>query len=369
MDLHVWKMKRRGEEQQKLIDSGGSLFGLKWLKQNLLSFVSYHDNFFELFTLVPDRGSLTSLVETVLVNGRPCWSPEGNQFYYSMMQGKCRRLMAKKVDDSDETELFPSVQGVMDYPSIDPSGDRIAFSLTEENNASIWIGDIENRKAFQFSLGTGKDILPSWSPDGTRLAFYRSVEDKWQLVVMDIESKKTLASAPIMDVDDQFSLSPSWSPSGRKLLAMNREKDGFSLKCLDTATGELTFLLHDRVPPLNPVYSDDGEWVYYFLREERREELWRMRLKDRKAERLANSRAVETLPQCCSKDNRIIFTRNGSLWLIDLEKQSRKELITLEGEKLFPTLSGDGSKLLFVSARGHNRDIFMLELAPSYKPE
>lgn len=103
---------------------------------------------------------------------------------------------------------------------IAPDGRSVAYvvgSYDEAHNkatSAIWLVDLDDGRARQFTAGEAADSSPRWSPDGTRLAFVSTRhEDKPQLYVIDRaggEPRRITSAA-----DGAFA--PVWSPDGRRL--------------------------------------------------------------------------------------------------------------------------------------------------------
>lgn len=106
-------------------------------------------------------------------------------------------------------------------PQISPSGDRVAFTLSdvakpdEHGRSSIWLIDIQKRTTQPFTAGPREDRSPVWSPDGTLLAFTSDREEAGthQLYVMPVSGGE---ARRLTQCRGGVS-SPRWSPDGTLL--------------------------------------------------------------------------------------------------------------------------------------------------------
>jgi eukaryotic-like serine/threonine-protein kinase len=93
-----------------------------------------------------------------------------------------------------------------------------------------------------------------------------------------------LKTRQVQDLPDSAGLfSPRWSPDGRNILAMTADYQ--KLRIFDRTTKKWEDLI--RVPSAYPDWSHDGKYVYFNDPFDRNLPFYRVRVSDRKVERLA----------------------------------------------------------------------------------
>ena len=120
---------------------------------------------------------------------------------------------------------------------------------------------------------------PTWSPDGTRIAFGGAPTDPTLTVrILDVKTHQ-ISTLP----DSKGLFSPRWSPDGRNLVAMPFNSRGLAL--FDFATQKWEQIA--KISMGFPNWSKNGDYVY-FLHEENQPSVMRVRIRDRKLERVAD---------------------------------------------------------------------------------
>ena len=65
------------------------------------------------------------------------------------------------------SNLSFSQSSLLRYPSLDPSGENLAFSF----QGDIWVMSLKDQKPTRITIHEAYDAMPIWSPDGTQIAF------------------------------------------------------------------------------------------------------------------------------------------------------------------------------------------------------
>ena len=241
------------------------------------------------------------------------FSKDGSRLaYVTVPEGT---LWQSKADGTDRRELTfsPMQAGV---PRWSPDGTQIAFAGREPGKSwEIYIVPAEGGNPEAVTGGDNDDLDPTWSPSGEELAFGGSspaaVSKKHPIQILNLKSR---AVETLPDSGEYYS--PNWSPDGRWLVAVNSNAHGLALYDFSTHQwGELT-----KVSASNANWSRDGECVYFNDSFDLKMPVYRVCLKDRKAQLVVNlakggTLATGTFGQWTgvAPDGSILAVRDNSL--------------------------------------------------------
>lgn len=180
-------------------------------------------------------------------------------------------------------ELPILTTGAMD-PAPSPGGTHLAFA----SRGWLWLLELESGVARRVTSSGGVDSRPEWSPDGQRLVFVRDLKSHFAIVQLDFESK------------------------------------------------DETVLVDSEAINLDPVYSPDGEWVYYSSAEGGAFEIWRVSTASLARKPLTESaqvlkRPTKRRPQLLDPDSLVIYLNKqnyyDSIELVNLRTGETQTLI------------------------------------------
>ena len=166
----------------------------------------------------------------------PRWSPDGKHIvFFDFAPGQRARLYIVSTDEGTPRELIPE----------DPQG----------------------------------QLDPSWSPDGTRIVFAGASSDPNSTIrIIDVRTHQ-ISTLP----GSKGLYSPRWSPDGRYVIAM--PPNPHTLLLFDFTVQRWEEL--SKVTADFPNWSKTGDYIY-FLHEGTEPSLTRLRIRDRKLERVAD---------------------------------------------------------------------------------
>ena len=205
--------------------------------------------------------------------------------YVSVPEGSLFRAAA---DGSQRLQLAAPALGAS-MPHWSPDGKQIAFmgAPTAEKSWRIYVVSFDGGPIRQVSNGeSGKsgDLDPSWSPDGASLAFgvnnftanNGNPAVKGSIHVVDLKGRQAWALP-----GSEGMWSPRWSPDGRFIAGLSGS--GLNKLLLYELQTRKQTLLFDQASGC-PSWSWDGEFLFF----ESDSWVWRVRIRDRKLERIAN---------------------------------------------------------------------------------
>jgi eukaryotic-like serine/threonine-protein kinase len=197
--------------------------------------------------------------------------------YVSFPEGT---LWKSKLDGSQRIQLtYPPLIPV--FPSWSPDGQQIVFyGLLHRQKARLYMVSSDGGTPREMiPQDSAEEYDPTWSPDGTRIAFGGlSTDVTGTIRILDVKTHQ-ISTLP----DSKGLFSPRWSPDGRNLVAI--PFNSRSLALFDFATQKWEEIA--KISMGFPNWSKNGDYVY-FLHEENQPSVMRVRIRDRKVERVAD---------------------------------------------------------------------------------
>ena len=103
-------------------------------------------------------------------------SSDGSLVYVPGSAGTGAGVLLVWVDRDGDDTVLPAPPRAYATPRVSPDGTRIAVEIAENENANIWIWDLEREALRQLTFDAGTDVFPLWTPDSARVVFTSSRE-------------------------------------------------------------------------------------------------------------------------------------------------------------------------------------------------
>ncbi|GAA4333574.1 basic secretory protein-like protein [Mucilaginibacter gynuensis] len=181
--------------------------------------------------------------------------------------GRIIRRLSSKVSNThiDEFNFIESAG------AWSPDSKQFAFSVFNKGRNRLLVVDVNNgRVKYDLSMGKAEQFGNlTWSPDGKHIAFQGLSEGQGDLYTYNLETKELKQLT-----NDKYSdYQPNYSRDGKKIVfASDRttydrstsQDISFNLAELDIATGKVTdYMIFNGANNLNPVYSADGNKIFF----------------------------------------------------------------------------------------------------------
>jgi serine/threonine protein kinase len=285
---------------------------------------------------------------------------------------------AQKLTDTPGLELFPNLS---------PDGHSVVFARSQHGNWDIYRQAAGDRSAVNLTQSEGSlELQPAYSPDGKFIAFRSSLNgggvflmnndgsnvkqltdagfnpawspDGSELVVADdicwtSETRNTYPSASrlwAINVNSRVrrvitegdAVQPNWSPHGQRIAFWGEQKGGHRDIWTVAATGgERTPVTDDAFIDWNPVWSPEGEHLYFLSNRGGEMNLWRVAI-DEQSGQLRSLPEPATLPS--NNCQYVSFARNGSA-LVYGQNTGSENLFKIEFDPIRGEVSGPPTSL------------------------
>lgn len=217
----------------------------------------------------------------------------------------------------------------------------------------------------QITTGSQRDVDPMISPDGNSLAFASNRTGHFNIFVFSYRTAGTLQLTQ-GDKDDRY---PSWSPDGKKIV-FGSDRTGKSDIYETSNDGSSGFLQLTDAELLEeyPNYLTSGRGLL-FARDAKKGILVRQ-MQVVLANALPASSNTTVLaegdqPRFSPNGSRIVFvshrTKNDDIWTMTRDGSSQTQLTTDDKADTDPYYSPDGRRIVFASKRTGNYDIWVMD--------
>ena len=194
-------------------------------------------------------------------------------------------LWRSKVDGGERLQLTNGSEMQAFLPRWSPDGKQLVFmGGTPKSNWRAYLIDANGGAPRDVVPGAEIGYDPSWSPDGGSIAL--SLHNLRGISIVDL---KTGTISDLPGAENLFS--PRWSPDGKYIAAITT--DSQKLMLFDRATASWSELV--RMTIGYPSWSQNGEYLYFDTTLTDDTAFYRIRISDRKLERLFSLKSVRRL--------------------------------------------------------------------------
>jgi Tol biopolymer transport system component len=215
----------------------------------------------------------------------------------------------------------------------------------------------------------GVESGASWSPDGTFLAFGHFPGSEPLFIVPTAGGD----AVPLVESEDG-DVSPRWSPDSRWIAFVSNHEGGNGIFLVPPLGGRVRRLADTNIPVLEigtqfqalgptPWSPDGGTLLFSRRASDGSYAIWKIELDSRQETQLTRPEpGVTDLGASWSFDgSRIVFSRDGKLWLLAPGGDPQPLLEDEPVEGWGPTWMPDGDRIVFVSNRSGNEDLWEID--------
>jgi eukaryotic-like serine/threonine-protein kinase len=231
--VQIWLLTLEGGEPQQLTDVEGGACQPAWSPDgSQLVFISPctgEEDFYpaaSLWLIQADGSGLEALPSSAAGDYDPAWSPDGALLAFtSRRDNDLAHIYLMKMSDRT-VESFTTAATHEMQPAWSSNGDRLAYIMPSSGGYTIYLKDLVNGKAEQFSRETDRaNAHPGWSPDGTYIIYTQQLPSGFPGMVSATLAQKGFDAQPLLAPLLQPSRQAVFSPDGG-LLACEGWPDG-----------------------------------------------------------------------------------------------------------------------------------------------
>ena len=248
---------------------------------------------------------------------------------------------------------FTNWEGTEGSAVISPDGRFVAFIADRAGELDIWLGqigtgDIRNLTS---EIAAMQPIGPifrklGFSGDGGEIWYTPQSGPAMAQMMIPLMGG---APRPFLD---QNATAPSWSPDGTRI-AYFKNEDGDPLFVADRNGADARqILIEPKMHHHNPVWSRDGEWIYFARGPEVTEgmDVWRVRPSGESLQRLTEQPSSVNFLAPLDTHTLLYIARapDGSgpwLWALDVERKQTRRVTTGLGHYTSVSASRDGRRV------------------------
>ncbi|WP_437277623.1 BamA/TamA family outer membrane protein [Sorangium sp. So ce375] len=252
--------------------------------------------------------------------------------------GIYRLSLAAPAPGSEREEALVARTNAASRPAFTPAGDLIFTALAPWRNHyyrndlvllprghAAPDGDEPSRRRLTHGL---RSSAPDVSPTGDHVAFSLNSKGTRYLEIARLSRDGVLSERRDLVPSARFeqAYSPSFSPDGKRLAYSVWTAGGYrDIRVVDVATGSFRQVTRDRATDMNPVWSPDGETLYF--------------TSDR--------------------------TGINNVYAYDLSSGALHQVTNVRLGALHPAISPDGKTLVYVGYTSRGHDLFVMPLDPA----
>lgn len=247
------------------------------------------------------------------------------------------------------------------FPSLSPDGKSLVYASPVSGNYDIYMKRIGSRKTTNLTEDSrAQDTQPAFSPDGKRIAFRRTAPAGGGIHVM------TEAGESVKRLTD-FGFNPAWSPDGKEIVCTENSVDGPNrshipsrLWVISATTGESrNLVVGDAV---QAAWSPNGKRIAYWgVNDAVQRDIWTVAANGSNPVQVTNDLFIDWNPVWSPDGDYLYFISNRKgvmgLWRVEIDQtsgrvKSEPEPVSIpSSDTKHISFSGDGRHLAYVQAR------------------
>ncbi|HUF48032.1 MAG TPA: protein kinase [Vicinamibacterales bacterium] len=323
----------------------------------------------------PDAGTtlsqqFTQLTDDAGVESDPSISPDGASVAFTRVSLRDSDIYVQRVGGRNAILIAGEPDRREAAPAFSPDGASIAFHVGG-GRGGIFVAGSTGESARRL---TDFGFHPAWSPDGHRLVFCTEA-------IGVPESRSSTSALWAVDatggtprrITDGDAVQPSWSPSGRRIVYWAVDTGQRDLYTMPADGGERTVLTQDAAIDWSPVWARDG-FVYFASDRGGAMNIWRLAVDESTGEAqgvpepVTAGATTAAQPSLSADGSRLVFRSSmGAANPIAMSFDAAtgrvgapRQILDRTGSLVPSGISPDGQWLALSNIVEHQEDIFVM---------
>jgi hypothetical protein len=145
-------------------------------------------------------------------------------------------------------------------PAFSGDAHQVVFVSDRSGNRDLWAIKADGTGLRQLTTDPAADYSPTWNPTTNEIVYVSERSGKPELWSLDAASGETHSRG---EGNASLDPAPAWAPTGDRL-AWVSDRDGTgNIYLWEAATRTSRALLSNKIPQQHPVWSPDGQTVYF----------------------------------------------------------------------------------------------------------
>jgi Tol biopolymer transport system component len=260
------------------------------------------------------RAEFSQLTSQPGVEWFPSLSPDGRWLVYAGTGARGHQIYLQSVSGQNPLDLSKDATVDDDQPAFSPDGEHIAFRSSREGGGIFVMG----RTGEAARRVTHMGFKPSWSPDGTQLAF---TTENVELDPQNSETQSelwavTVSTGETRRLNEGDAVLASWSPHNHRIAYTHRigKPAQAEVWTIPVTGGTPTPVTSDRFTSWNPLWSPDGDYLYFASDRGGSTNLWRVPINETSGKTRGEPEPITTPapylahPSLSADGKRIVYT-------------------------------------------------------------
>lgn len=216
----------------------------------------------EIFVMEADGTNVRQATHNNTINSFPTWSSDGQAIVYTSYREKRKPLLHVLTRGSSSPgRIFKSLseQWQIFRGVFDPSGQRLALSVSIDGQSDIFLIGRDGRGLTRLTNDRSLEVSPSFSPDGSQLAFVSDRSGSPQVYVMNVDG----SSPRRITFQGNYNTGAAWSPDGRWIAYETRAGGQFDIWLVDPEGSVNVPLVTGGSNDESATWSPDGRKIAF----------------------------------------------------------------------------------------------------------